>query len=204
MADEWSADTSDWAVADEGVYVDNPEFIYVKTDAEDKILWAIKADGSIYWGAGVPQQIIDYVTNKISELSFDEYEDIVTFLGNLVKGDKTLQQLLTENLATKVDKVIGKSLIDAEYATGISYIENPEFATAYLDNNNKILFGVKPDGDFVFGYGVPSQILDYVNKHIAEITASIDIKVDKEAGKGLIQNEVSESLSTIEDQDGKR
>ena len=48
MADEWSTDTEDWAIADEGVYVENPEFVYVKTDKDGKILWAIKADGSIY------------------------------------------------------------------------------------------------------------------------------------------------------------
>jgi hypothetical protein len=84
-ADEWSTNTDDWAIADEGVYVENPEFVYVKTDAESKILWAIKADGSIYYGAGVPQQVIDYINETL-----DDYEDIVAFLNDLEKGDKTL------------------------------------------------------------------------------------------------------------------
>ena len=60
-ADEWSTDTNDWAIYSESVYVENPEYVYVKTDREGKILWAIKIDGGIYYGAGVPQQIIDYI-----------------------------------------------------------------------------------------------------------------------------------------------
>ena len=66
MADEWSTNTDDWAIAEEGVYVDNPEFVYVKTDKEGKILWAIKTDGGIYYGAGCPQQVQDYIEEKIS------------------------------------------------------------------------------------------------------------------------------------------
>ena len=46
MADEFTTDTTQWAIAEEGVYVENPEFAYVKTDADGKILWAIKVDGS--------------------------------------------------------------------------------------------------------------------------------------------------------------
>ena len=54
MTDEWSVDTEYWAIAEEEVYIENPEFVYVKTGKDDKILWAIKTDGSIYYGAGVP------------------------------------------------------------------------------------------------------------------------------------------------------
>ena len=80
MADEFTTDVTKWAIADESVYVENPEFVYVKTDVEGKILWAIKTDGNIYYGAGVPQQIIDYINEKIADFSPDEYEDIVAFL----------------------------------------------------------------------------------------------------------------------------
>ena len=139
MADEFTTDTTQWATADEGVYVENPEFIYVKTDAEGKILWAIKIDGGIYYGVGVPQQVIDYINEKIAEISI---EDIVAFLNDLEKGDKTLQTLLDE----KVDKEEGKSLIDAEYANGVQTIENPEFMEVELDAEDKVLSGRKVDG----------------------------------------------------------
>ena len=48
--------------------------------------------------------MIDYINERIAELSLDEYEDIVAFLNGLEEGDKTLQTLLNE----KVDKIIEK------------------------------------------------------------------------------------------------
>lgn len=125
-----------------GSYIENPEFAYVKTDKEGRILWAIKTDGSVYYGAGVPPQVVNYIREKIKELSLDEYEDIVTFLGNLIEGDKTLQELLNE----KVDKVVGKGLIDSEFSNNVSYEENPEFATAEVDSEKKLLGGRKLNG----------------------------------------------------------
>ena len=47
MSNEFSTDTTQWAIDDESVQVENPEFVYVKTDREGKILWAIKIDGNI-------------------------------------------------------------------------------------------------------------------------------------------------------------
>lgn len=147
IADKFTTDTTQWAIADESVYVENPEFIYVKTDAEGKILWAIKADGSIYYGAGVPQQVIDYIEEKIADLSLDEYEDIVAFLDGLEEGDKTLQTLLNE----KVDKEEGKSLIDTGYASSQSATDNPEYLQATTDSEDKILEGIQQDGTKVIG-----------------------------------------------------
>ena len=142
MAQNFTTDTTQWAIAEEGVYVDNPEFVYVKTDKDGKILWAIKTDGGIYYGAGVPQQVIDYVEEKIADLSLDEYEDIVAFLSGLEEGDKTLQTLLNE----KVDKEESKSLIDAEYASSQSAIDNPEFLEVTTDSEDKVLEGIQQDG----------------------------------------------------------
>ena len=53
MTDAWSVDTEDWVIADEGVYIESPEFVYIKTDAEDKILEGIKTDGTKVIGADV-------------------------------------------------------------------------------------------------------------------------------------------------------
>jgi hypothetical protein len=179
MADEWSINTEDWAIADEGVYVDNPEFIYVKTDNEDKILWAIKIDGSIYYGAGVPQQIIDYINEKIAELSLDEYEDIVAFLNGLEEGDKTLQTLLNE----KVDKEEGKSLIDEEYASSQSAIENPENISIVTDSEDKILAGRTPDGAAFenVGFSTPKVSIDgHTIKNIEDPEGRTEILTDAE------------------------
>lgn len=160
VADEWSTNTEDWAIADEGVYVENPEFVKVFTDSEGKILWAIKYDGTVHYGAGVPQQVVDYINERIAELSLDEYENIVSFLDNIINGNDTLQELLDK----KEDGV---------------YIENPEFVKICTSSDGSILFGIKTNGDIIFGYGVPNQIKEYVETILSG-------KVDIEEGKSLI------------------
>lgn len=130
-----------------GSYTENPEFVYTQTDNEDKVLFGVKQDGSMYFGEGCPTQVKDYIDEKLAELSLDEYEDIVAFLNGLEEGDKTLQMLLNE----KVDKVEGKSLIDSEYASTKSTINNPEFLDVTLDQEEKILEGIQKDGTKIIG-----------------------------------------------------
>jgi hypothetical protein len=144
--DSWSIDTEDWVIADEGVYVENPEFVYVKTDNEGKILWAIKTDGNIYYGAGVPQQVKDYIEEKLAGFSPDEYGDIVSFLSDYLGSDTTLKAMIDGINASKVDKEEGKSLIDAEYASSKYSIENPEWLKVDIDNEGKVLGGREING----------------------------------------------------------
>lgn len=129
LADSFTTDTTQWAIADEGVYVENPEFVRVVTDNEDRILYAVKADGGFYFGAGVPQQIIDYVIEHT---------------------DATKEELLTL-IDTKIDKEVGKSLIDAEYASSQSTQDNPEFLEVTTDLEDKVLEGIQADGTKVVG-----------------------------------------------------
>ena len=113
----WSTNTSDWALYSEDILVENSEYIHVKTDSEGKILWAIKADGSIYWGAGVPQQIIDYVAEKIEELSLDEYED------GFVAG---WNNFIEENLEKQNARFIGKLEVKKLLEPAIKYKDQLE------------------------------------------------------------------------------
>ena len=181
MADEWSTDTEDWAIADEGVYVENPEFVYVKTDKDGKILLAIKTNGGIYYGAGVPQQVKDYIEEKISSLSLDEYEDIVAFLNDYLGSDTTLKAMIdgiNAQIATKVDKVEGKSLIDAEFAESVSQVDNPEYLKVTTDVQGKVLNSINKDGSHYI-HNVQSESLDALDKK----------KVDKVEGKELSTND---------------
>lgn len=151
MADAWSTDTEDWAIADEGIYVDNPEFVYVKTDKEGKIIFGIKTDGEPYFGVGCPQQVKQYIEEKIEDLSLDEYEDVVAFLSDYLGSDTTLKIIIDGINAAKVDKIEGKSLIDTEYASSQSAIENPEFLEVITDSEGKVLEGIQQDGTKVIG-----------------------------------------------------
>ena len=88
---------------------ENPEFCYVIVDKDKKILFGFHWDGEPYFGVGCPQQVKDYIEEKISSLSLDEYEDIVAFLSDYLGSDTTLKVLIDGINASKVDKEKGKS-----------------------------------------------------------------------------------------------
>lgn len=134
MATSWSTDESDWAACSDDILIDNSEFIHVEIDSEKRILWAIRTDGKIYYGAGVPPQVVEYIDNKFSEL---KPEDITTFLGNLVEGDKTLQELLDEKLDAEG--------LDSEALSTFKVI-NDEFIEIKVDSEDKIIEGIDIDG----------------------------------------------------------
>ena len=129
MSDEFTTDTTQWAIAEEGIYVENPEYIYVKTDKEGKIIWAIKTDGSIHYGTGVPQQVKDYIEKKIADLSLDEYEDIVAFLTDYLGNDTTLKALIN-GINERIPELT----------------DSPEYLQITTDQNSRILKGIKKDG----------------------------------------------------------
>lgn len=139
-----------------GHYIESPEFLRAYLDDEDKILWGIKTDGTVYFGAGVPPQVKDYIEERIGN-----YDDIITFLDDLEEGDETLRELFNK----KVDKEEGKSLIDEEYAEGVHYIESPEFIEVKLDQNDKILEATMLDGTKLLpaGYEVGGNVVKAVS-----------------------------------------
>lgn len=162
-----------------GSYTEDPEYAYVQTDNEDKILFGVKQDGSMYFGEGCPTQVKDYIEKRIADLSLDEYEDIVAFLADLEKGDATLQDLLDKKVdgeyvenpeyievktdaedkileATEKDgsKVIGSlKVLGKMEVSGVSYkvIENPEYLAAWVDAEDKVVFGFNKDGKTFVG-----------------------------------------------------
>lgn len=136
-----------------GKYEENPEFVRLYLDVNRKILWGIRVNGDIYYGAGVPSQIRNYIDSKIRELHLDKVDDILVFLDDLLYSDKTLKELLEELDIKKVDKEEGKSLIDADFASGITYIESPEFKEVKLDAEDKILEAIYNDGTKLFPVG---------------------------------------------------
>lgn len=142
MAQNFTTDATQWSIAEEGVYVESPEFVYVKTDKDNKILWGIKIDGEFLFGAGCPKQVKDYIEEKISSLSLDEYEDIATFLSDYLGSDTTLKAIIDEINATKLDK----EGLDPEALGTVQTIEDHEYIQVVTDNEDKILEGITTDG----------------------------------------------------------
>lgn len=90
------------------------------------------------------------------------------------------------------------------------YEENPEFLRVYIDNTGKFLWGIRKDGAIIYGAGVPPQVKEYIDNAVAGLIPQVekiiefldgiqdgdktlqellDAKVDKEEGKGLIDED---------------
>lgn len=209
-----------------GDYEESPEFVRVYLDSQNRVLWGVQKDGNIYFGAGVPQQVKDYINQKVAEINsqidgilgiddvtekIDSLKEVIDFL-ETYKNSDSLQQLLAEqndkidtvdtkvdalsgslNDANsqfgealqelddkKVDKEEGKSLIDAEFAEGVSYEENPEFASVLLDADGRILEATRNDGTKILSAGINIQeviINTTDNPEFYEVTTDSDSKV---------------------------
>ena len=116
MADDWSTDTDDWSISDENVYIDNPEFIEVHTDAKDKILYGIKTTGDFYFGAGVPEQVQNEIDSETERAEAAE--------------------------AAKLDK----EGLDPDALGTLHAVENVQYLLVKIDSENKIIEGITGDG----------------------------------------------------------
>lgn len=117
----WSKDSTDVAsvgmVNQLGEYIENQEWVRVITDNDGKILYGVKVDGNFYFGGDCPPQVKKYVLDSLADALFD-----------------------------KVDKVDGKSLINADYASSQNVIENSEYLFAFVDTDGKVVFGIRKNG----------------------------------------------------------
>ena len=96
-----------------------------------------------------------------------------------------------EILNTKVDKEDGKSLISKTFADGVSIVSNDEYLYAIVDPDGRFLFGIQRDGSVEWTKGIPESIQDAVDSILSELSQ----KVDKEAGKSLINSIFAEGLT---------
>lgn len=142
--------------------VENDEYVYAVTDADDKFLFGVRKDGGFEWAKGIPY----FLRQPIEEIS--------------------------ATLLDKVNKVEGKSLIDAVFANGINIVQTKEFVYAVTDSTDKFLFGVKADGSFEWAKGIPETIQSVIN----DIIDSLRGKVDKQESKSLIDAGFAEKQSS--------
>jgi hypothetical protein len=149
-------DRVDASIHELGFYEDNPEFVKVNIDSSNKILYGVRKDGDFYFGGGVPSQIkseLDVINNKIDN-------DIEEALDQVDASINELREEIDSSISARINEL------------GF-YEDNPEFVKVSIDSSSKLLYGVRTDGDFYFGAGVPSQILNYVNEKGEKIDASI-------------------------------
>lgn len=197
------------------------EFIKIVTDANGNILYGVKADGEFVFGTGVPQSIKNYVLTQKNKVTADVLAErtramaaesaLGTAISNEVERATTAEATkansadVAAELATKVDKEEGKSLIDAEYASSQSTQENPEYLQVTTDSEDKVLAGRTADGAAFenVGFSTPKVSVDGATiENIEDIEGRTEIKTDDE-GKiisyrdddGVLHEEVGLSLS---------
>lgn len=135
--------------------ISNEEFVYAIVDENDTFLFGITKDGSVNWSKGLPSWL------------------------------ESRLHALESAVPNKVDKVVGKSLINSVFASGVSVVSNEEFIMAVTDSDGAFLFGIKKDGTFDWAKGIPN-VLQFA---LSGLQADIDRKVDKVVGKSLIDDQ---------------
>lgn len=108
-------------------------------------------------------------TTRIEELE-EDVNDVKELLGSAEEEGTITERIgnLESQMDTKVDKEDGKSLIDASYASEISFDSSLEYMKIITDSEGHILWGITKTGDIKYGYGVPEQIKEYVNSEIGD------------------------------------
>lgn len=124
---------------------------------------------------------------------------------------------IAQEFGDSEDKVV------SQFALPFREIESPEFIKAIVDAEDHFLFGIQIDGSIEWGKGIPApiraklqeiinqcqqdktDILEAINAAKEELSASITAlqegKVDKEEGKSLIEDEVKECFTVIENEE---
>jgi hypothetical protein len=157
----------------EGVhYEENPEFIKVELDADNKIIKAIKNDGTEYFGVGID------IAGVVTEYSVDnpEYISVIldeqnrVLLGIKKNGDIHFGAGIPVQIQDYLEREVmwlnrdiasiqtflagfesGTTLFEYLNDTYGEYVDNPEFIEAKVDAEDKVLEGIKIDGTKVIG-----------------------------------------------------
>ena len=164
------------------IITDNPEFAIAAVDANNKILYGIKADGQPYWGVGVPKVVRDYVDKQVNDIlgtdniteTIDSLKEVEKFLSDFKNSD-TLKALLdtkanktdvdntVENINADIADKYKKSNPNDEEGNVIdtnsikSVINNLEYFKAFVDNTNKLIEAIGIDGVRKFFAGINIQ-----------------------------------------------
>ena len=172
--------------------IENEEFLWAVVDSEDRVLYGIyRATGKPYYPFNEMYHIeqneeffalwIDAANHVLLGIRRDgEIIGEIHAVNALKQVIYQLQSDLT-SLQEKVGTIDTnlKELLDV-----FSFQENPEYMAVEKDADERVLSATNTDGSH-YAYNLKSE--------------TIDAKVDKEEGKSLINSDVAEAHSTLED-----
>lgn len=171
--------------------IENEEFIMAEVDSEDRVLFGIyRATGEPYYPLNEMYHVIqneEYFAAWLDAadhvlLGIRRDGEIIGEI-NAVNALKQVVSQIQSDLASLQEKVGAidnlKELLDV-----FSMQENPEYLAAETDADGKVLSATYNDGSH-YSHNLKSE--------------TFDAKVDKEEGKSLINSDVAEAHSILED-----
>lgn len=194
-------------------YIQNEEFIFAKVDAEDKLLFGIQWDGTPVFGktSAVEDRLQSQVTllaERVATIMGDEdttnvidtMNELKTFFANIENT-----QSLTDILAN-LDKTTIKDEEGNVQDTPFRVIENKEFIKAIVDSEDKIVLGIRRDGQII-GDIQAVNALKLVISQLQSDVASLQDVLDDTDLKELLDvfslQESPEYLAVEKDAEGK-
>lgn len=176
--------------------IENEEFLWAVVDAEDRVLFGFyRATGKPYYPLNEMYHVIQNEEYFSAWLDADDKVLLGIRRDGQIIGEinavNALKQVISqlqadlESLQEKVGTIDTnlKELLDV-----FSLLENPEYMAVEQDADGKVLSATSNDGSH-YSYNLKSE--------------TIDAKVDKEEGKSLIDSDVAEAHSTLEDPEGR-
>ena len=152
-----------------GNYLENPEFVYVKTDKEDKVLEGIQQDGTKVIGGDllvdgdakvIGETEIGCASYKVVEspewirVVVDSEDKILCgirqngkFFADLDGVDEQVKELI-QPLMDEVEELVDR------FDEIFKLVENPEFVDVKTDSEDKILEAIRNDGTKVIPAGI--------------------------------------------------
>ena len=145
-------------------YIQNEEFIFAKVDAEDKLLFGFQWDGTPVFGktSAVENRLqsqVNLLADKITNILGDEdTTNVIDTMNELkkffaeIENTETLTSILAnlDTVANNLDKTTIKDEEGNVQDTPFRVIENDEYIIAVVDAENRILAGIKYDGEPYF------------------------------------------------------
>lgn len=99
-----------------------------------------------------------------------------------VEWQKGIPEPLKKAFAEKVNKEIGKSLIDSVFANGVSVKQIPGYLLAFVDSADNFIFGAKENGSFDWQKGIPEPLRALRNIIVGASQYFLSYETDKNGG----------------------
>lgn len=151
---------------------DNPEYVRVITDSEGRTLCGIKKDGGIYFGAGVPEQVKEYI--MLTQVELEESKELVKSI--YVEEDPE------ERAEIKTDsdgKILSYRDKEGVLHESKQYTEEASFGKMNLSSSNAkdIEDALKSNG-FTAKSPIDWSDEEYIELPIPRVAASVNIIAD--------------------------